>query len=150
GYRVLSKLASYWAETDHLVEILVNHSSGEPYFPTSARIRWLDDWGRPVKHSAFHQLGSRKGVKHVHYTLRSLWFGLSRIPRDANVILANHSLTAWPVFLANSRAQKFYYIQAYEPEYYSGTAQGRKRILEFAAWLTYFFPLQRIVNSPIY
>jgi glycosyltransferase involved in cell wall biosynthesis len=150
GYRVISKLATSWTQLGHDVEILVNHSSDQPYFPTEAKIRWLDDWGQEVPSSAFANLQKRRGFRQVFHRLCSLWLGLSRYARNADIILANHSLTAWPVMGAPSGARKFYYVQAYEPEYYARTDCGRKPLLQFVSWLTYFFPLRRIVNSPIY
>lgn len=150
GYRVISNLSTYWSRMGHNVEILVNHSSDLPYFPTEAKVRWLDDWGREVGASAHDVLKDRRGFEQVFKSVRSLWRGLSRHAKFADVILANHSLTAWPVFAARSHARKFYYVQAYEPEYYAQTDAGRKSLLQFVSWLTYFFPLTRIVNSPIY
>jgi glycosyltransferase involved in cell wall biosynthesis len=64
------------------------------------------------------------------------------------VILANHSHTAWPVFFANcGMAKKFYYIQAYEPDFYPIRTKFKAHIL---ARLSYVLPLKQIANASIY
>jgi glycosyltransferase involved in cell wall biosynthesis len=62
--------------------------------------------------------------------------------------LANHSLTAWPVFAANcGRALKLYYVQAYEPDYYRLSKKPFKHLL---ARTSYLLNLQQIANSASY
>jgi glycosyltransferase involved in cell wall biosynthesis len=145
GYRVLSEFANAWIRQGHTVDFLCLASSDEPHFPTAANIIRVDRNGaiRETK-------GQGKNVTRWSH-LRALYFGLNEIGARYNVILANHSLTAWPVALARcGRAKKLYYVQAYEPEYYSSAGNLRGRVFAFGSALTYHLGLTRIVNSPIY
>jgi len=66
-------------------------------------------------------------------------------------VLANHSLTAWPVALApRPRRGRFYYIQAYEPGYYAIDPGWRPRLLGVLSAASYRLMLNRVVNAPIY
>jgi glycosyltransferase involved in cell wall biosynthesis len=146
GYRVLSKFATEWMAMGHEVTFLCHKASDLPYFPTKANLFWIDSFGRKAERN------QSKSQKEIHPLLRlvCLCIGLSRYFKESQIILANHNLTAWSVFFSNLSSKKFYYVQAYEPEY-SQLAPGIKnRVLEYMAWLSYFFPLKRIVNSPIY
>jgi glycosyltransferase involved in cell wall biosynthesis len=148
GYRVLSELASAWVKKGHEVTFVCGCPSDIPYFPTMAQILWLDERGEVMANcSPRKDVG---GVKYVASGLHSLLKGLNRYGRDYDIVLANQSLTAWPVFISSLKAKKFYYIQAYEPEYYAHKPGIKSRILEMMSLVTYFFPLFRIVNSPIY
>jgi glycosyltransferase involved in cell wall biosynthesis len=75
---------------------------------------------------------------------------LQRYAKSADVVLANQSLTPWPVFLARLNARKYYYVQAYEPEYYSFEPGLRARILQALSYGSYMLPLKQIVNAPMY
>lgn len=145
GARVLSRLASEWVKMGCEVKFLVHNSSPQPYFPTDATVTWLSDRGDEVN-------GPRNGDKPfggvVPRRLLALYRGIERYASDSDVVLANHSLTAWPTFLARTRAKKVYYIQAYEPEYYLET--GTRKLLYFASLWSYRLPLVRIVNAPLY
>ncbi|WPZ27567.1 glycosyltransferase family 4 protein (plasmid) [Sulfitobacter pontiacus] len=141
GYRVLSELANAWIRLGHECAFLVPATSAEPYFPTTAKIIRSD----------------RKGLLRDRQSKRKstglnnivcLYAGLRRIGKDYDIILANHSLTAWPVrFARTGNARKFYYIQAYEPQYYPVQKYPIKHVL---AKLSYFFDLTQISNSKIY
>jgi glycosyltransferase involved in cell wall biosynthesis len=145
GYRVLSELASAWIAGGHDVSFLVPDSSEEPYFPTQGRILWAGRRG------AVSTQRSGREKPSWHYHLLVLFSALRRIGREYDVILANHSLTAWPVALARcGDASKLYYIQAYEPEYYAGERTLRGYILAVVTALTYHLRLVRIVNAPVY
>jgi len=82
--------------------------------------------------------------------LRTIWNGLNRFSRNSDIILANHSLTSWPVSLCNSHALKFYYVQAFEPEYYSVRPGINNRVLQMLATGSYLLPLQQIANASVY
>lgn len=150
GYRVLSRLATGWKRMGHTVRIFSNQASTAPYFPTEAEIVWLTDSGKRVEANNPQLLQHRGGIVHVAKNLCSLFLGLCRHSRSTDVILANHSLTTWPVFFSLTKARKFYYVQAYEAEFYANSAEGRRPLLQLQAWLSYFLPLRRIVNAPVY
>lgn len=147
GARVLSELASHWVRSGHTVDFLVNESSAEPYFPTEAGIKWVTNSGALVDAQARATSSFSKGW----LNLISLYRALSTIGGAYDVVLANHSLTAWSVSLAScGAAKKFYYIQAYEPEYYEHEAGMKARVLEWLSVKSYHFNLIQICNAPIY
>ncbi|MFS2098974.1 glycosyltransferase family 4 protein [Variovorax sp. Varisp85] len=151
GYRVLSELANHWLRDGHQVDFLVDERSSDPYFPTSAKICRFDRQGRLLS----HQAGERRTEFSSNGNAASIYFGmwraLRRIASGYDVILANHSLTAFPVAFSKARkASKYYYVQAYEPEYYA-LEKGRKaRVLEWLSMLSYRLNLKQIANAPIY
>lgn len=144
GNRVLSKLANKWVEAGHKVDFLVPTTSSNPYFPTTAGVIWTDAFGRtsvgerppsaPLRPSGF-------------LNVLSLWLGLWKLGRFYDVILANHSFTAWPVAFAPVGGCRFYYIQAYEPEYYDIKGQWLNKLI---SKFSYFLGLVPITNAPIY
>lgn len=149
GFRVLSELASHWTLSGHTVDFLVDARSAEPYFPTMANIWRFNVKGLLVADGAptgrFATLGNA----------RSIYIGmlraLNRIGSRYDVILANHSFTALPVALARTgSASKWYYVQAYEPEYYSYAPGWRERVLQGLSALSYRLPLAQVANAPIY
>lgn len=145
GARVLAELASAWVARGHEATFLVPDTSEEPYFPSGARVLWVDGRGRVSP--------SRAGRKQApgRYHLLALYRGLRRIGEAHDIILANHSLTAWPVFLAAcGRAQKRYYVQAYEPEFFTSRRSLKGYALAALSALSYQLPLKRIVNAPLY
>lgn len=148
GYRVLSELANHWKKLDHEVTFLAPFTSDSPYFPTEAGIIWVDDNGeRVAENSGNADLGSLKRTREI---VRSLIKGINRYCNDYDVVLANHSFTAWSVFLSRTRARKFYYVQAYEPEYYMSPPRLIGRWRQPFSASTYLLPFEKIVNSPIY
>lgn len=145
GYRVLSQLANEWMKNGNEVDFLCPDSSDEPYFPTSAGIVWVNGVG---------DISEERGAKTKPggwYHLKSLYRGLNVIGSHYDVIFANHSLTAWPVALAScGNATKVYYVQAYEPEYYTSSKTFKGYMLATLSAFSYHLPLKRIVNAPIY
>jgi glycosyltransferase involved in cell wall biosynthesis len=145
GYRVLSKLADEWVSQGHQVDFICPSASDPPYFPTVASILWVDNLGRVQK--SHTNLGQPSGWRYV----LSLFFGLNRIGCNYDVVLANHSFTAWPVTLARlGSAKRCYYIQAFEPEYYA-LEKGVKAV--FREWVSagsYRLKLHQICNAPVY
>ncbi|GAA3786546.1 glycosyltransferase family 4 protein [Qipengyuania pelagi] len=141
GYRVLSELANAWLRAGHEVSFVAPATSGQPYFPTQASIHWVDEDGRNV--DSPHGKGET-GLGN----LRALFAGIRRLHHDFDVVLANHSLTTWPTVLARvPRGKRFYYIQAYEPEYY---VLERRPLLWLLSRLSYALPLTQIANASIY
>jgi glycosyltransferase involved in cell wall biosynthesis len=145
GYRVLSKLADEWINQGHQVDFVCPAASDEPYFPTTARVLWIDTFGRVVESRLNSK--NRGGLRY----LLSLFSGLSRLGHDYDIVLANQSLTAWPVaFARTGSAKKCYYIQAYEPEYYALESGLRSALLEWLSAASYRFDLHQICNAPLY
>lgn len=149
GYRVLSELANYWKRAGNRVVFLVDHRSQSPYFPTDAEIMYFDIDGSvsDVCHGgkAFKVKGNALSI----YV--GMWRALNKIAADYDVLLANHSLTALPVsFCRAGRAKKFYYVQAYEPEYYEFDSGVRAKLLKLLSLLSYRLPLIQVANAPIY
>lgn len=141
GYRVLSELANAWIRLGHECAFLVPSTSAEPYFPTNANIVRSDRKGllndKPSERK-------RTGADNVI----SLFAGLRQIGKDYDIILANHSLTAWPVrWSKTGKARKFYYVQAYEPHYYPARHHPIKHLM---ARLSYLFDLRQITNGGTY
>lgn len=146
GYRVLSKLANQWIEFGHQVDFIVPIASIAPYFPTDANIYWFNSSGKSCTTADLIP------VKSYNFWNRwqALHKGMKQLDTAYDVILANHSLTAYPVYFTKIKAKKFYYIQAYEPEY--GILDGRlsHKILSLLAWNSYNLKLDKIVNSNVY
>jgi glycosyltransferase involved in cell wall biosynthesis len=145
GNRVLSKLANEWIKEGHEVCFLCPSSSDAPYFPTQARILWCNPQGgvssQPPPRASYG------GVRN----LIALYRGLSAVGQGHDVILANQSLTAWPVALAAAgSARKAYYVQGYEPEFYLLRKQARALVAAVLSALSYHLPLRRIVNAQLY
>ncbi len=152
GYRVLSELANHWIDRGAKVDFLVDDRSDAPYFPTRAGIRRFGRDGREtaadVKATPFAPRGNAASI------YLGMWRALRRLASQYDVVLANHSLTAWPVALAPApawgRRGRVYYIQAFEPEYFAGEHGWRARVLEVLSTASYRLPLRRVVNAPVY
>lgn len=151
GYRVLSELANHWQSDGHLVDFLVDERSAEPYFPTRAGIRHFDKNGRVLDKTSRNKGGGFSSSGNAFSIYRGMWRALQHIGAGYDIILANHSLTAIPVALVRvGLARKFYYVQAYEPEYYALEKGKKALILKWFSILSYKLPLRQIANAPIY
>lgn len=141
GNRVLAELANAWIRAGHEVAFACPSTSAPPYFRTEAPIFWLGPGGA----SADAPVGSgQTGLDNVRRVLG----GVKRLHPAFDVVLANHSLTPWSVFLAGvPRAKRFYYIQALESEYY---AMERKPLLWALSSASYAIPFTQIANASIY
>lgn len=149
GYRVLSELATHWQRAGHDVDFLVDQRSSKPYFPTSAGIRIFNAKGLVAEHAWNAGTYAPKG--NAQSIFLGMWRALRLVGLSYDVILANHSLTAFPVALAHwGRTAHFYYVQAYEPEYYALEIGWRAKILRAFSALSYSLPLEKITNSPVY
>lgn len=148
GYRVLSQLADYWIADGHQVDFLVHAESEDPYFPTSAEILYVSSAGS-IAHEK-RPVAKKLGFK-AYRNLFSLFRGLSKVGANYDIILANQSLTAWPVALAEcGHAKKFYYVQAYEPEYYALMPGFKAMVYKWLSVKSYSFRLVQICNAAIY
>lgn len=152
GYRVLSELANHWMTLGATVDFLVDARSDAPYFPTRAGIRRFGRDGLETAADARPAPFAAHGNAASIYL--GMWRALRRLAPRYDVVLANHSLTAWPVALAPSPARgrrgRVYYIQAYEPDYFAGERGWRARVLQLLSGASYRLPLRRVVNAPIY
>lgn len=151
GYRVLSELANHWQLAGHQVDFLVDHRSATPYFPTCANIQRFGTNGAILD----NEKEDTAQTFAEHGNALSIYLGMFRalksIASGYDVVLANHSLTAIPVALARmGSAKKFYYIQAYEPEYYALEKSAKAVILKWLSTLSYRLPLRQITNAPVY
>lgn len=149
GFRVLSELANKWIESGHQVDFLVHKSFATPYFPTLAGIRAFGMF----RLAENVECGSCGVVEKPWpgFIYLGMLRALNEIGSEYDVIIANHSLTAFPVAFARcGRARKYYYVQAYEPEYYSLRKTLKSRVPEILSIISYSLPLQQVVNSPIY
>lgn len=149
GARVLSRLASAWKAEGHPTDFLVDARSAEPYFPTDAVVHRFNDrglvYGIASNKSTFASSGNALSI------YRGMYLGLNQIGRNYDIILANHSLTAWPVrFARTGTAKKFYYVQAYEPEYSALEAGWKSSMLRRLSEWSYKLAITQIANAPIY
>lgn len=141
GYRVLSELANAWIRNGHDCTFLTPATSAPPYFPTHAQILRCDRRG---KFSETQSSEKPQGLDNVW----SIFAGLKCIGGNYDVIFANHCLTAWSVSLAGcGNARKFYYIQAYEPDYYPLLKHPVKHLL---ARGSYLLGLRQVANAANY
>ena len=149
GNRVLAEFANNWIIDGHKVDFLVNESSSQPYFPTNAQIIWSTSSGKLITEGERNNRHPR--ISNGWIKLIGLYRAMCKIGNEYDIILANHSLTVWPVYFANcGKAKKAYYIQAYEPEY-SALEKGIKaRVIEWLSKKSYSFDLIQICNAPIY
>lgn len=144
GFRVLAQLANHWTKDGHEVVFVAYHENELPYFPVESQIIWINKSGTQVE----NRLNNKIMVDGSLTRAISIYRYLVKNSSGYDVVLANQNLSVWPVWLG-SKSKNFYYIQAYEPEFYSDmTFKGiTQRIV---AWLTYFLPITRVVNADIY
>jgi len=135
GFRVLAQLANNWIERGHTVSFIAPIANILPYFPTEAEVIWVNTDGNKCSEVML--------IHETQYSMiqrwKAIYNGLNKLEQSFEIILANQSLTTYPVFFAKVKAKKFYYIQAYEPEYYNSFKGAKNVILSFLSWLSYFF-----------
>lgn len=125
--RVLCKLADYLIDQGYIVTFVVPVSYSVPYYPTKANIISV-----PSRESRW-----RAWV--LVSNLFSIWKKARVLPAD--YVIANHYLTAYISLFLPSKLKKLYYIQAYEVKL------SRSFLGKLFAFVTYWFPLNRVVNS---
>lgn len=144
GFRVLSQLANYWIKDGHKVIFLSYINAVDPYFPTNAEILYYDNSGDVKEQKDNNHPKAFLGVFQLRNALKK---ALNRL--EADIVLANHCLTAQPVKKSSINARKFYYIQAYEPDFYY-----HKTIKDFIfkriSKKSYKLGLEIIVNASMY
>lgn len=145
GFRVLSQLANYWLKDGHEVTFLVFKNSEQPYFPTDAKILKYDEKGEILNDNrAPEQSRNLLGIIGIRRALKK---ALDKM--DADVVLATQNFSAGPVAKSKIKAKKFYYVQAYEPEFYEKGPLHYK-IYHYIAKKSYGHNLTTIVNSKMY
>lgn len=146
GYRVLSKLANELILLGHCVEFLCVDGENDPYFPTLAKINWVDKRGLITTERR------KDGKKETAFSIqRKLTKALRKISNNSyDVIIANHSLTTFPIWLAGLRHKTLYYVQAYEPEFYQLPGGLKNKVLARLSEFSYKLNLFTVVNSKIY
>lgn len=147
GNRVLSELSNYWISLGHEVSFICLSESTLPYFPTTAKIYWVDKSGKIIDSNIKDQ---KRSFLNVISQCRRLTRAMNEVTGKFDVVLANQALTSWSVYLSKNKAQKYYYIQAYEAGYNFYQFSIKNILVGLMAYLTYKLPLIRIVNSPIY
>lgn len=151
GYRVLSQLASSWSKEGCQVDFLVHEALSKPYFPTTGGVLRIMRDGSVRRDGNGSSIWSSAELPRAFEIYRRLFAALRRVGAGYDVILANHSLTTYPLFFAScGAARKVYYIQAYEPEYFA-TGKGAKYVvLEWLSRQSYRLPLLQIANAAVY
>ncbi|CAA7193881.1 glycosyltransferase family 4 protein [Chryseobacterium potabilaquae] len=144
GWRVLSKLADYWIAYGHDVSFLAYEKTSEPYFPTKARVFYYNLLGEIKNHNNSDAISPLFGPLYLRKALIKAMNFL-----EADIVLATHSFTAYPVKKSNIKAKKFYYIQAYEPDYYY-KKDIKTRFFKWISKRSYKLGLNMIVNAPMY
>jgi glycosyltransferase involved in cell wall biosynthesis len=143
---VLSKIANELIYLGHSVDFMSSEKSNEPYFPTSASIKWINERGEIVKSN------STSSVKDSAMSIQQkLTRALKKLPKDSyDVIIANHSLTTLPIKRAGLSHKTIYYIQAYEPDLYKLLGGIKNKILVYFSERSYKMKLYSVVNSENY
>lgn len=132
GIRVLLRFAEGLRARGHRATLLAFDEEAAPAFDTTVEIVPIGP--RPGGRNVWRDLGRQRRLRRA----------LERFPA-ADVALANHHMTAAPVAAARS-ARRFYYVQAYEPEFYPPTwAHALQRRI---ARRSYTLPLAPIANGP--
>lgn len=143
GYRVLSKLADQLIFLGHEVCFLAPGKSDLPYFPTTAKILWINEKG------SVNSEREESDLKENAFSIqKKLVEGLRTLKNSFDIILANHSLTVLPIKRAGLLNKTVYYVQAYEPEYFKKNLKGS--ILGYLSQRSYNKQLFTIVNSDVY
>ncbi len=131
GIRVLCELGTGLTRRGHRVRFLAFDELANPDFATAAEIVRIGpaSGGRYLFRDLPRQQRLREAIERFH---------------DADVLLANHHLTARPVHRARIRARKLYYIQAYEPDFYPRRWHTGPQI--GLAKRSYRYPLLHVAN----
>ncbi len=149
GYRVLSKMASEWVDMGCKVSFISVADSIYPHYPTKAEILWVKK-GKlvPENTKVLKKTWLKKAMAFVTRFI-DLKKGIEKVGFDYDIVLANQSLTAFPVSWAKIDAHKCYYIQSYEPLQYAASNEWYSFALRQLSIRSYKLSLYQIVNSPV-
>ncbi len=142
GFRVLTQLSNRGSSLGHEIVIICPLTKTKPYYPLDIKVDFINIDGDIVSNNHNIELSTTKKILSIYNFIqkKSYYFDLS---------IATHYLTTYPLLLGKIKC-KVYYIQAYEPEFHEGKSFFKKNSLKFIAWMTYFFPFIKIVNSEFY
>lgn len=127
GERVLSKLASELVKLGNEVAFITPKSSTEPYYPTTAKVIYSK---RAEGNSRF-----------IRFFLNMFYLWRECKNANADVVIANYHLTAYISAMLLTKKQRFYYVQAYEVNFFNNILR------KVVAYISYLLPLNIIVNS---
>ncbi len=146
GNRVLSKLADELVLLGNEVEFLCPDGSGMPYFPTIAKVSWIDKNGNLYQDSNHPDTGEK-----FFSIQKKLSKALAKIPTESyDAIFANHSLTIMPIVKNGLIAKTLYYVQAYEPDYFKLMGGLKNRLLVLLSSRSYRKDIFTVVNADTY
>ena len=146
GYRVLSKLADELIHLGHSVDFLCPLANQKPYYPTIAKIKWIDKKGFITENK--NEANRKESAISIQKNLAK---ALCKMPKDAyDVIIANHSLTTLSIKKASLVSKTLYYVQAYEPDLYILSGGLKSKILFYLSGLSYKMKLFTVVNAEVY
>ena len=142
GIKVLSNLANYWTEAGHEVTFVSASNTVDPYYPLICKVIYINAKGEV-------RVGNER--YNIFQKLLGLSKYINKVSLKFDAVIANYNLTAYPVSIF-SKTKNFYYIQAYEPEFYDEIENNllKKNAYKFIAWCSYFLPMVRVVNSNMY
>ena len=147
GDRVLSKIADELIYLGHSVDFMSSERSSEPYFPTTASIKWVNDKGEIVENNLVASSAKDSAISIQHKLTKAL----KKLPKDSyDVIIANHSLTTLPIKKAGLTHKTIYYVQGYEPDFFKLLGGIKNRILTYFSEKSYKMNLFTVVNSDNY
>lgn len=127
GARVLSKLATELVKLGNEVFFVTPESDDGPYYTTDAKIHYCKRSTHCIK------------IIRLFLNCFNIWFECRKLKAD--IVLANHHLTAYIAVMLLTKEQRFYYVQAYEVNF------SKSSLRKFFAYVTYWLPLNKIVNS---
>jgi glycosyltransferase involved in cell wall biosynthesis len=138
GARVLSELASAWCRDGHEVSFLCAQGDSEPHFPTLARV------------VAGRALSTTAGLAGRMLELRRM---AAEAAPGLDILMPSFHLAVWATWAAGraARARAFYYMQAYEAEFYTDHAsRWRGALLSALARHSYRVVPRVVTNAPMY
>ena len=146
GHRVLSRLASEWTSTGLEVIFICPKDYHDVYYPTTAEVHYV-----ATLYSSLPNFLKKKILRDL-FGLLSLFKYLILNAFSTDIVLANRDLTAYPTKFASliKNFKGFYYIQAYEPDFYEFTNPLFRKISHIISSFTYKLGLSQVVNSPVY
>lgn len=140
GYRTLSRMATEWQHLGHEVYFVASFTSEPPYYPTKATVIYVDKKGECCQ--------PQKVNLSIISEIFSIVKFLNKNSYYYDVVLANQNITSYAAKFG-SKSNNFYYIQAYEPEFFEGY-KLKSIISRIVATFSYHLGLIQIVNADIY
>lgn len=150
GFRVMSKLANHWIESGNDVTFIASAASPLPHYPTRAEVIWAGPLGGKSIRSSKRLYPAGLPGRTASLTI-PLTLALRRHASQFDAVIVDRTQTAWAAYFAGCSNKTVYYIQAYEPEYFSTyNSRMRQRVLSYISRKSYDLPFGHVVNSPVY